>query len=269
VELPELSTNELRLVTAALAIAVTLVASAVIDRVLRRRERLLIETFPTNYAAIKTRYRLVKRLVVAGVVVLALLSVLETYPVTRSLARTVLASSAVLALVVGLAIRTPLANLGAGLQLAFTQPFRIGDRITVSGETGVVEEIKLSYTVLRTDDQRRVFLPNESLIGQLISNATIGVEVRTLSVTLPVAPDVDLARARELLAEEAAAAHGRDEARAPTVRVADVTASAVMIQVTVWAAAEANVDDLASTLRERAVARLQAEGLFAAVTAGG
>ena len=251
------------------AVVVAFVASGILDRVLRRRERALIERFPHNYAAIKTRFRVLERVTIALVVAIAGLTVLQDFEAGRRIAQTVLASGAVLALIVGLAIRTPLANLGAGLQLAFTQPFRIGDRITVGTETGVVEQIRLSYTVLRTDDQRRVFLPNESLVGQAISNATIADEARTLAVTVPVAPDADLARVRALLAEESEGAPGLLEGTAPVVRVTDVAPAAVTVQVAVTVEPGADVDELGSLLRERAAMRLAAEGLAAGVPAGG
>jgi small-conductance mechanosensitive channel len=252
------------LIQAAIVIVVTVVGSSLVDRVLRRRERLILSRFPQNYAAVKTRYRLLKRVIISVIVALAVLSVLLRFDVTREVAGTIMASGAVIALIVGLAVRTPIANLAAGLQLAFTQPYRIGDRVTVSGETGVVEEIRIAHTVLRTDDQRRVFLPNESVIAQAIVNATIGEdEVRTLSVTFPVAPEADVARARQALLEAAAAGDGGAEGREPVARVTDVTPAAVIVTVTLGVRTGADVDEVASALRERGVARLAGEQLLA------
>ena len=73
----------------------------------------------------------------------------------------------------GLAFSTPLSNLGSGLLVAFTQPLRLGDRISVAGETGFVEEMDLIYTTLVTDDARRIFVPNTQLTTNTIVNRTI------------------------------------------------------------------------------------------------
>ena len=66
---------------------------------------------------------------------------LSIFPATQEIARAFLASSAVLAVIAGLALTTPLGNLGSGVLLAFTQPVRLGDRITVDDHTGIVDEI--------------------------------------------------------------------------------------------------------------------------------
>ena len=164
-------------------------------------------------------------MVVAIVVMVGVLAALTTIPATQELARALLASSAVAAVVAGFALRTPLGNVAAGLQIAFTQPFRLGDRIEREhAAAGVVEEIKLSYTVLRTDDGRRAYLPNEQLIASPIVNATIEDPTRAQTVTVPVAPGADLTRARAVLQEVADAVPGRVAAPAPTVRITDVTA---------------------------------------------
>ena len=67
-----------------------------------------------------------------------------------------------LAVIAGVALSTPLGNLGSGVLLAFTQPVRLGDRITVGEHTGVVEEISLSYTTLVTDEGRRIYVPTRA-----------------------------------------------------------------------------------------------------------
>jgi small-conductance mechanosensitive channel len=256
------------LIEAAVVIVLTLVSAGVIDRVLRRREQAILQHFPGDPATIRTRYRIVKRVLISSIVAVALFSVLLAFDDTRRLAGTVMASGAVVALIVGLAVRTPLANLAAGLQLAFTQPYRLGDRVTVANETGVVEEIRIAHTVLRADDGRRVFLPNESLVTQAIVNATIGADdARVVTVTLPAAPDADLPRVRALLREEALCTPGATD-RAPLVRVTEVLASGATLTVTLWVDAASDVDEAGAGLRERGAMRLAAEHLLAVGTPG-
>ena len=97
----------------------------------------------------------------------------------------------------GLAFSTPLSNLGSGLLVAFTQPLRLGDRVSVGGETGFVEEMGLIYTTLVTDDARRIFIPNTQLTTSMIVNRTIKDPRRIVSARVPVAiaTPIDEARA--------------------------------------------------------------------------
>ena len=106
-------------------------------------------------------------------VLIGVWSVLSIFPSTTEVARAFLASGAVLALVAGLALTTPLGNLGSGVLLAFTQPVRLGDRITVDEHTGIVEEISLSYTALATDQGRRIFVPNSTMVSTTLVNNSV------------------------------------------------------------------------------------------------
>src|SRR5947208_5985116 len=100
-------------------------------------------------------------------------SALAQFAALKRLAAGVLASSAVLGLVVGFAARQTLANAVAGILLAISQPIRIGDLVTLQGETGVVEDMRLTYTYLRADDGRRIIVPNEQLAQNTLQNHTI------------------------------------------------------------------------------------------------
>jgi small-conductance mechanosensitive channel len=252
-----------RLITIGVVVVLVIVASWASERWFRSQERRLAETYRGDFASAKTRFRLIRRVVVSIVILIGALSALTTIPATQDLARALLASGAVAAVVAGFALRTPLGNVAAGLQIAFTQPFRLGDRIDADGCSGVVEEIKLSYTVLRTDDGRRAYLPNEQLIATPIVNSTIEDPTRAQTITVPVAPGADLARARTVLQEVAEAVPGRVAAPLPTVRVTDVTYQFVTVSVTAWVADGGAAFGLSSDLRERAVAALHAEGMLA------
>jgi small-conductance mechanosensitive channel len=252
-----------RLITIGVVVVLVIVASWLSERWFRSQERRLAENYRGDFASAKTRFRLIRRVVVTIVILFGALSALTTIPATQELARALLASGAVAAVVAGFALRTPLGNVAAGLQIAFTQPFRLGDRIEANTCMGVVEEIKLSYTVLRTDDGRRAYLPNEQLIATTIVNATIEDPTRAQTITVPVAPGADLTRARAVLQEVAEAVPGRVAAPAPTVRITDINFQFATASVTAWVADGGTAFEVSSDLRERAVAALRAEGLLA------
>ena len=121
-------------------------------------ERRLSERDPSVAARRRTTFSVLMRVVIAVVALIGVWVVLSTFPATQEIARAFLASGAVLAVIAGLALTTPLGNLGSGVMLAFSQPVRLGDRITIGDRTGVVDEITLSYTALQTDEGRRVFV---------------------------------------------------------------------------------------------------------------
>jgi small-conductance mechanosensitive channel len=139
-----------------------------------RYERRLAERDPSVAARRRTTFSFLLRIVLALVVLIGVWSVLSVFPTTQEVARAFLASGAVLALVAGIALSTPLGNLGSGVLLAFTQPVRLGDRITVGEHTGVVERISLSYTALVTDEGPHVFVPNQMMVSTALVNLTRG-----------------------------------------------------------------------------------------------
>jgi small-conductance mechanosensitive channel len=153
-----------RFAVAGVVIVVTLLLARLVDRVIGRR----FEARPAEW----TRYRVVRRSAVAAILVVGILSALLVIPGIRAVAGTVLASSAVIALIVGFAAQTTLSNFVAGLFLALTQPLRLGDRVEIGAASGVVEEIGLTYTLIRARDGARFFVPNTKLASDTIRNET-------------------------------------------------------------------------------------------------
>lgn len=74
-------------------------------------------------------------------------------------------------LTAGLALQGTVANFAAGISLIITRPFKIGDTISVNNVYGIVEEIKLAYTTLRTEDEELITVPNKNMIGEVIVNS--------------------------------------------------------------------------------------------------
>jgi len=113
----------------------------------------------------------------------------------------VLASSAILAAAVGFASRSTLANGVAGILLAVTQPLRVGDQVTVEGESGTVEDIRLTYTYLRDPSGSRIVVPNERLASNILRNDTVLAASVGTEVSLWLAADRDALQAIDVLDE--------------------------------------------------------------------
>jgi small-conductance mechanosensitive channel len=240
-----------------------LVAIAVFDRVMHRMGSRVLQHLPVaDQAVFATRYRLLRRTAEAVILLLGVVVVLWSFDATRSAAQTVLASSAVLGLVVGFAARSTLANFVAGVMIAINQPVRLGDRVAVGDADGTVEDIGLTYTRLRTPDNRRVLIPNEELANSRVTNMTIidPVSLAQVRLTLPTAADPN--RVRAILDEQAQTVPGRLLDRpGSAAAVAEVGAEGAVYTVGVWMPDAAQVAAAASRLRERCLARLYDEGL--------
>jgi len=141
-----------------------------------RYERRLAERDPMVAARRRTTFSFLLRIVLAVVVLIGVWSVLSVFTVTQEVASAFLASGAVLALVAGVALSTPLGNLGSGILLSFAQPVRLGDRITIGDHTGVVRAITLSYTTLVTDEGPYVYVPNQKMVSEMLVNRSVGGE---------------------------------------------------------------------------------------------
>jgi small-conductance mechanosensitive channel len=189
--------------TALATVLIAIVLATLVDRALARRGAKLASVVARGQlsAVVDTRLRMLRRLVFVGILVIGIALALLQFAAVKRAATGVLASSAVLGLVFGFAARQTLANGVAGVLLAITQPIRIGDLVTFEGETGIVEDVRLTYTYLRADDGRRIIIPNECLASSTIENFTITdprVEVEVL-IGLPL--DADAGRALESLAD--------------------------------------------------------------------
>jgi small conductance mechanosensitive channel len=146
-----------------------------------------------------TRLRFARRAIEAVIAIIVIASALSEFSSLDRIGRTILASSAITAAVVGFAARQTLANVVAGILLAIVQPIRIGDLVTFEGETGTVEDVGLTYTWLRTGADARLLIPNERLAGGILRNDSIRSATVAIEVSAWLAPDADEARALEAL----------------------------------------------------------------------
>jgi small conductance mechanosensitive channel len=137
-------------------------------------------------------------------------------------------------LAVGLASQGALSNGAAGLMLLITRPFKSGDTIVVDGVSGIVEEVQIFSTMLNTPDNRRIFMPNNSIFGKVIENSTLNPKRATTFFTL-VAADTDVEKMRASLTRACAGCAAVLEDPPPEVLLADLEGGGLKWSVTVWA----------------------------------
>jgi small conductance mechanosensitive channel len=233
-----------RLVVVGAVLLVTAIVARLLDARIARRQL---------DPAQRTRYRVLRRSVAITVVIVGVLSALLVIPQVRAVAGGLLASSAVIGLVVGFASQRTIGNFVAGLLIAFTQPLRLGDRVEFEGDAGVVEEIGLTYTFIRADDDTRLVIPNERLASEPIRNSTIRARHALAEVSVQVPLEQDLGRVVEVL--RAAAPDGE-------VLVTGIEGNAT-VTLREWTPDVAGAERIESDLRLRAHERLRAAGVYA------
>ena len=193
-----------------------------------------------------------RRLIFATIILIGIALAATQFPAISKLATGILASSAVLGLVVGFAARQTLANGIAGILLAITQPIRIGDLVTFEGQTGEVEDVKLTYTYIRLDDGRRLIVPNERLAQSSVENHTITDPRVQVEVSVWLPRDADLDRAIELI---------EDDEQGISASVVEVSTEGVRLSATTWVAGPAERGKSAAELRRRWLRLLREHGL--------
>jgi small-conductance mechanosensitive channel len=118
----------------------------------------------------KTRLRFLRRLLILVVFLVLAAIALSQFTELQRLATGILASTAVLAAIIGFAAQHTIANMVAGVQLAISQPIRIGDRVAFEGVEGRVLDITLSYTYVDPGDGTAVVIPNQLLVEGIVHN---------------------------------------------------------------------------------------------------
>ncbi len=230
------------------AVATILLVGLVIyavDRAFRRRR-------PHLDPVLDTRLRFVRRLVEAGLLVVGIAIAISQFTALDRLAASILASGAIAAAAIGFAARQVLANLVAGVMLAVNQPIRIGDLVTLDEDTGVVEDIRLMYTFLRTGEDARLIVPNERLAGSVLRNDSIVTDTVQVEVRVWIGHDVDEQRALEAIAGLVEGA---------SARIVEVTEDGVFIEVSAAPVGVRQRAARSAELRAQALGALRSAGL--------
>lgn len=132
------------------------------------------------------------------------------------------------ALGAGLAVQGIVSNYGAGFSIILTRPFVVGNTLTVQGVSGVVEQIRLPYTVLATEDGEEITIPNKEIIGQILENS---FEHKLVETIIGISPASDPETAISALRESLASAEGVARDPVPQIGIDEFTESALRIGV--------------------------------------
>ena len=208
----------------------------------------------------ETQAQVLRRLTQSIVVVVGAVAIIGTFEVARQAMTTVLASAGVISVIAGLAAQQTLGNVFAGLQLAFTDALRVGD-VVVAGdkhETGSVEEITLSYVVVRIWDERRLIIPCRYFTQTPFENWTrrAAAQLGTVELKLDWSAPMTLIRTK---VEQLLTATDLWDGRTWGVQITDSDEYTVTVRVLVSAKNSGHLSDLRAYLREQIIAWIVTE----------
>ena len=208
----------------------------------------------------ETQAQVLRRLTQSLVVVVGAVAIIGTFEVARQAMTTVLASAGVISVIAGLAAQQTLGNVFAGLQLAFTDAIRVGD-VVVAGdkhETGSVEEITLSYVVVRIWDERRLIIPSRYFTQTPFENWTrrAAAQLGTVELKLDWSAPMTLIRTK---VEQLLTATDLWDGRTWGVQITDSDEYTVTVRVLVSAKNSGHLSDLRAYIREQLISWIVTE----------
>jgi hypothetical protein len=225
-------------------------------------ERLVLSRYDIHVAdnlqarKVFTQVHVISKAIYVLIAIFAVASGLMLFEEVRRLGTSILASAGVIGITVGFAAQRTIANLFAGFQLAMTQPVRIDDVVIVEGEWGRVEEISLTYVVIRIWDERRLVVPLSYFIERPFQNWTrvsaelLGSVFLWVDYTLPVS---ELRRDTQRLVESCA----DWDKRFWNFQVTDASERCMQVRVLATAADSGKAWNLRCELREKLIAHVQ------------
>lgn len=197
----------------------------------------------------KTRIAILSRTATFVIIFITVGLMLLSIPQVAAIGTTVLASAGIAALAVGAAAQPALKSLIAGLQMAITEPVRIGDLVVVDGHTGRIEEIRMSFVTVRTWDERLVIVPTSRFLDESFENWSRRSEKLTGPVMLHLDPVADVAPIRAEF-ERFAKAHPLWDGRTAALLMTDAYPESIALRLSVSSATIADLFQLRCDLRE-------------------
>ncbi|WP_223906891.1 mechanosensitive ion channel family protein [Actinomyces capricornis] len=259
------STHQIVLHT--LLIAVILAATWLAASTTRALETTVVKTMRSSSDVgrsnrVTTQAQILRRVVEVIVIALGLVGAIMTFPGAYVAMGSLFASAGLVSVIAGLAARSTLSNVFAGVQLATTDAIRVGDVVVAGTEQGTIEEITLAYVVLRTGDERRIVLPSSYFTENAFENWSRGGTQVIGTLDLELDWRAPIAALRVELARIVAASTIWD-GRQASLEVADAVGGTLSVRISLSGKDPGDVGALKTHVREGLVTWLQREAPYA------
>jgi small conductance mechanosensitive channel len=179
-----------------IVIVLILVVSVVLERTIRYMMGKFLQRRAEQMNIDKTRYVFLKHVVTAVIYSLAVITIIYTLPKFRSIAVSLFAGAGIFAAILGFASQAAFSNIISGVFMVISKPFKVGDRIEIGSQlfVGIVEDITLRHTVIRSFDNQRIVIPNSIMSSETITNANLYDDVirRNIDFTVDYSSNIDL-----------------------------------------------------------------------------
>jgi len=209
----------------------------------------------------ETMQLMIRRIVSAAIYLIGLMLVILQVPQLHSIATAMLAGAGIAGLAIGYAAKDSLSNFTSGIFIALFQPFRVGDLVDFRNEYGQIEDLTLRHTVIRTSDNRRIFVPNSIMSTEPIINWTIREKEITWSVDFDLERAADIDRAKEIILERARLHPLVLADRPMSVQLVSSRASEMLLRLEVTVPGRNVAKRVGNEIREAVIKQFEAEGL--------
>lgn len=243
-------------VTPALLGWVTLSIARAFTDALEYRTNISVD--PVAARSRKTRISILSRTATFAIVLITTGLMLFSIPAVKEVGVTLMASAGLAALALGAAAQPALKSLIAGLQMAITEPLRLGDLVVVDGHTGRVEEIRMSFVIVRTWDERAVVVPTSSFLDQSFENWSRQNEMLTGPVYLHLDPATDVEPIRREF-ERYLQSHELWDERTASMLMTEAHPESIELRLAVSSRTIGDLFTLRCEVREHMVAWLRSE----------
>lgn len=205
-----------------------------------------------------TRLTILSRIATFVIIFVTVGLMLLSIPGVRDVGVTLIASAGLAALAVGAAAQPALKSLIAGVQMALTEPIRIGDAVIIGGEWGLIEDIRTTYVVVKVWDERRLVVPTSKFLEEIFQNWTRETARLMGTVMLYVDPTTRLDPIREKFMQ-LVEANPRWDGRVKHMQVTELHRDAIELRLLMTAKDSGTLFDLRCDIREALIQWLAAE----------
>ncbi|NNE28312.1 MAG: mechanosensitive ion channel family protein [Saprospiraceae bacterium] len=248
-------------------VVATLVLAYFVNRFFKR----LIEKGSEELKNDPTNYKFLRHAIITLIYVVGFSIAIYVMPSLRALASSLLAGAGILAVAIGLASQKALGNVISGFFIVLYKPFRVNDRVTIRGLSGVIEDISLRHTVIRDYHNKRIIIPNTLINDEIIVNADFVDESICKWIEIGVGYNSDLEKAKKIIHEEIIKHPLHIDNRTPQevmkgaelapVKVIRLDDSAVILRGWAWAKDSPDGFSLSCEVIESIKDRFQKEGV--------
>jgi small-conductance mechanosensitive channel len=227
-------------------VVVTFLVAAIISKILRTIFDKFIGKSSLSLNVDATNYNFLKNALNSIIFIIAVVIIFYSIPALKDLGLTLLASAGIFAAIVGFASQQAFSNIVSGVFIVLFKPFRVGDQIKVKEDQGIIEDITLRHTVIRTFENRRFIIPNAIISSETILNSTIADPNVCVFLELGISYDSNVNNAIKIIQEEALKHANLIDRRTEedkaanvhpvTVRMLGYGDSAINLRAYIWAA---------------------------------